>query len=459
MTTQPHSENRALLTLALPLIAAYMAEFAMFVTTKLVVGKLGYHELAAVGIAGDLTFEILVILMGFLSMVSVLCAQSEGAGEKKEAGLAVRQGMIISLIIGIPAMVLVWNMDYVLVWTGQDPVVIELARPYLHQISGSVLAVLFFAVIRNFVSALAKPNVIMIISVFAVIVNYYLTIVLVNGGYGISAMGVAGAGLATTIVSWIMFLMLILYVYKTPTLRGYGVFAEKWKIVPRICREIVVLGLPVAGLVFLEAGLFMATAILSGVISAETLAAYEVVMAWVGIPFVVALGIAEATMVRVAHGVGRNDLVLARKSGIIGMTMGISALIAMMIIPLGFASIIIDFFIHPGDSDAKIVTLMVTEFLAIAAIFQVFDGLQAIAARALRGIKDNVASLWIASIGYWVLGIGGGSFLAFYLNLGGVGLWWGLAIGLTVTGTMLAWRFHSISNRRLQLHLQKKLPG
>jgi MATE family multidrug resistance protein len=85
--------------------------------------------------------------------------------------------------------------------------------------------------------------------------------------------------------------------------------------------------------------------------------------------------------------------------------------------------------------------------LFIAAIFQVFDGMQAIAARALRAVKDNYAPLWIAGIGYWVFGIGGGTFLAFYLDMGGAGLWWGLALGLTVTGLLLAWRFHRLSCR------------
>ncbi len=442
-------ESRALLRIAVPLIAAYLAEFAMFVTTKMVVGKLGYHELAAVGIAGDLCFEVLVILMGLLSIVGVLCAQSEGAGNKKEAGLAVRQGMIISALIGIPSMVLIWNLDIVLASTGQDPLVVELAGPYLHHLSATVLAVLFFAVFRNFVSALSKPTVVMIISIVAVVVNYYLTLILVNGGFGIAAMGVAGAGLATSIVSWLMVVSLIFYVYKTPSLRGYGVFAERWRFDPQICREIMVLGLPVAGLVSLEAGLFIATAILSGIISAETLAAYEVVMAWVGIPFVVALGIAEATMVRVAHSVGRNNLQGARRSGMLGMTLGVILLIIMIIVPLGFASYIIDIFIDHEDSGTKVVSLLATELLAIAAIFQVFDGLQVTAARALRGLKDNVAPLWIASFGYWVLGIGGGSLLAFMFNMGGIGLWWGLAMGMMTTGSMLAWRFNRISRRAI----------
>ena len=101
------------------------------------------------------------------------------------------------------------------------------------------------------------------------------------------------------------------------------------------------------------------------------------------------------------------------------------------------------------DSGTKVVSLLATELLAIAAIFQVFDGLQVTAARALRGLKDNVAPLWIAGFGYWILGIGGGSLLAFIFNMGGIGLWWGLAMGMMATGSMLAWRFNRISRRAI----------
>ncbi len=451
----PHAEirdeTRKLLRIALPLTAAYLAEFAMFVTTKLVVAQLGYYELAAVGIAGDLSFEILVILMGLLSIVGVLCAQAEGAGHQKAAGLAVRQGFIISLVIGIPATILIWNMDMILRWTHQDPKVITLAKPYLVQLSGIVLPVLLFSVLRNFVAALSKARIVMLITVGAVGINYFLTLWLVHGGGGLPAMGVAGAGLATNIVSWLMFFCLLFYVYKTPSLRGYGLFVERWKYDPAICREIIRLGLPVAGLVFLEAGLFTACAILSGVIGAQTLAAYEIVMSWVGIPFVVALGIAEATMVRVAYNAGQANSANTRRAGFLGMGLGVGVLIVLMVIPFGFANEIVALFVSDHGSDIITVSLLATQFLFIAAIFQVFDGLQAIAARALRGIKDSVAPLWIASFGYWVLGIGGGSMLAFYFDMAGAGLWWGLALGLIVTASLLAWRFHALSLKSLKI--------
>ena len=440
-------ELKQFFIIALPLSAAYLAEFAMFLTTKMVVGKLGYHSLAAVGIAGDLTFEVFVVLLALLSIVGVLAAQAYGGGKKGDVGDAVRQGLIVSTGLGIGAMVIVWNLDLVLVATSQDPKVIELAIGYLRGICGAVLPVLWFGVFRNFVAVLSQTVSILVISVIAVALNYMLTIWLVYGGFGVEPMGLFGAGLATTLVSWFMFLALALHVYRKPMFRGYGVFKEKWQMHWPLCREILWLGLPIAGLAFLEAGLFVATSILSGVIGAKTLAAYEITAAWIGIPFVIAFGLAEATMIRVAHAVGSDSMANARRAGFLGMGLVIAITASMIIVPVNYADQIIRVFITPEDPGFERVAELTTHFLFIAALFMVFDGLQATAARALRGMKDNFVPLWIAGFGYWVLGIGGGAMLAFYYDMGGAGLWWGLAAGLAVAATLLTLRFHLFTRK------------
>jgi len=440
--TRLQDELRQFAIIALPLSAAYLAEFAMFLTTKMVVGKLGYHSLAAVGIAGDLTFEVIIVLLALLSIVGVLAAQAYGAGEKRELGDSVRQGFIVATGLAIPAMVIVWNLDLALIATGQDPKVIELARGYLHGISAAVLPVVWFGVFRNFVAVLSQTVSILVISVVAVALNYTLTVWLVYGGFGLPPLGLFGAGLATTIVSWFMFVALALHVYRKPLFRGYGLFKEKWHLRWPLCREILLLGLPIAGLAFLEAGLFVATSILSGVIGAKTLAAYEITAAWLGIPFVIAFGLAEATMIRVAHAIGRNSMTDARRAGFLGIGLVIAITASMIIVPFSYADEIIRVFITPEDPGFEHVAELTTRFLFIAALFMVFDGLQATAARALRGMKDNFVPLWIAGFGYWVLGIGGGSVLAFYYDMGGAGLWWGLAAGLAVAACLLSLRFH-----------------
>ena len=123
-------ELRKLLPIALPLVAAYLGEYAMFVTTKLVVGSLGFKELAAVGLAGSMTFEMMVVLMGVISITGVLAAQAEGAGDKATAGIAARQGIVVALILSVPLMALIWNIGDVFLFLGQDPEIAALSEPY-----------------------------------------------------------------------------------------------------------------------------------------------------------------------------------------------------------------------------------------------------------------------------------------------------------------------------------------
>ena len=221
---------RQFFVIALPLSASYLAEFAMFITTKMVVGKLGYHSLAAVGVAGDLSFEILVILMALLSVVGVLAAQALGGGKENEVGQSIRQGLLVATALGIPAMMLIWNLDLALIATGQDPKVIELAREYLTGLSGAVLPVLWFSVFRNFVAVLSQTLSILVITSTAVLLNYLLTLWFVYGGLGLAPLGLFGAGLATTLVTWFMFLALALHVFRKPLFRGFGIFTGRWRL-------------------------------------------------------------------------------------------------------------------------------------------------------------------------------------------------------------------------------------
>ena len=251
--------------------------------------------------------------------------------------------------------------------------------------------------------------------------------------------------LALSIVNWVMFLALAVYTYRTPDMRGYGLFKGTFKVDMEMCRDIMRLGVPVAGLVFIEAGLFAAMSVLSGIIGAKVLATHGAVIGWIAIPFVIALGLAEATMVRVAYAVGGSNMAAARDAGVVGMVMGSAVLAALTVVPIFYPEAIVAVFVASDDSAYDDLVVIASQLLVIAAIFQVFDGLQAIAARGLRGLRDTMAPLWVAAVGYWVLGIGSGSFLAFFLDMGAVGLWLGLAAGLMTTGTLLTWRFLYLS--------------
>ena len=204
-----------------------------------------------------------------------------------------------------------------------------------------------------------------------------------------------------------MLAALLAHTYFTPAYRGYGLYRGRLTFEPAVCREIFWLGIPVAGIVMLESGLFAAVSILSGVLGPIPLATYQIMIAWIGLAFMTAHGLAEAGMVRVAHGIGSGSIAAARRVGILTIAIGVAWLVALTAIPLNFPQMLVRMFLDPQDPGFSDVLTLTTRLLVLAAFFQVFDGLQVIASLALRGLKDTVVPLWLAALGYWVLGVGG----------------------------------------------------
>lgn len=441
-------EAGKLLAIAGPLAAAYLAELAMLATTKTVLGELGYRQLAGIGLASDFSNHVLVVLFGLFSVIGVLAAQAIGSRELHNVGHAVRHGFVVATLLAAPAAVLVWNVDSVLAYAGIDPKLLEIMGPFLKPQAASLFPVLWFFVLRMFVASIAKTRVIMAITVIAVAVNYVLCRGLILGEFGFPKLGVSGAGWAKFTVAIFQLAAIVAYCYLTPSLRGYGLFLGRVRFEWATCAEILRLGLPVAGIVVLETSLFMFVSLGSGVIGPIAAATHQVLMVWISLCFRTAHGLAEAGMIRVAHGIGQGSLANARRSGLVTMTMGVAWLTLLSLVPLNFPAPLVHLFLKPSDPGFEQVLELTTRILLLAAFFQIFDGLQVMAALGLRGLKDTAVPFWLAMVGYWMFGIGVGWFLAFQLGLGAVGLWWGMAIGLTITGSLLAIRFLRLTRAR-----------
>lgn len=442
------AEVKTQLAIALPLVLAYLADVLMVVTAKMVVGRLGAIDLAAAGISTDLSYQMCIVLMGFFSVVGVLVAGALGAGRRQDCVPELIRGLILAGVLGAIVTAVVFNLDAVLRLAGQDPEVIAIARPYYFNFAFAMLPIIWFGVLRSFAAALMKTRFILFITVVTVVMNYLLMQGLVHGEFGLPKLGIAGAGLAWAISMWFKCLSLAAYVLWL--IRRERLPARHWG--EEACRHLMALirlGAPVAGIVALESGLFAATALLSGILGAKELAAYQMVMGWIAIPFVISLGISEAVMVRVAFWMGAGDARAARRAGNLGMAIGVAIPFVLVLIPVFAPSLVTRVFLDPSDPAYGEIAALVAVLLVIAAVFQVFDGLQAIASHALRGLKDAVMPLVIAGTGYWIIGLGAAWLLGFRLGYGAPGLWTGLAIGLAFTASLLAWRFERLAKRGL----------
>ncbi len=444
--TRPQ-EAGALFRISLPLIFAYLADVAMVVTAKAVVGKLGYLELGAVGISLDISYQFAIVIMGSFSVVGVLASTALGAKRREDVLPALAQGLVLATGLGAALTLLVLQLGAVLAAARQDPGIIAMARPFYELFAWSLLPMIWFAVMRAFVATLMRTGFVLFITIVTVVMNYFLMNGLVHGVYGLPAMGVAGAGLSWTIAMW----------FKCICLAGYSAFlihrqklvypGRSWFHGALHMGPLIRLGLPVGGIVALELGLFAAVSLMSGTLGTIALASYQMMMAWIAIPFVISLGFSEAAMVRVSYWAGAKNGAATRQAGNLGMVIGLALPLVLISIPVFAPWVITDMFLSSGDEGYTEIAALVVDLLLIAAVFQVFDGLQAIASHALRGLHDTAMPLAIATAGYWFVGFGAAYVLAFPMGYGVHGLWWGLALGLIFTGSLLAWRFERLAKK------------
>jgi multidrug resistance protein, MATE family len=197
----------------------------------------------------------------------------------------------------------------------------------------------------------------------------------------------------------------------------------------------------------MEFGLFSSTALLCGLIGTTAIAANQIALQVTTILFMVQLGIALATTVRVGHAVGRNDPPAVRRAGFTAMLLGIVLATTLTLIVIVWRSAIGLIFLGAAAADAQATIDLVATLLVVGATLFITDGLQTIAAGALRGMKDTRMPLVFALIGYWLVGFPSAWVLAFHAGLGAVGVWIGISVGTSVYATLLILRFRLLANR------------
>lgn len=439
--------------LALPMVAAYVAELGMWWTDQAIVGRLGADELAAVGLSGGVLFQGMAISMGLLSIVAVLVGNACGAGRVDGFAQAVRQGMKVATILTVIVMVFAWFVPNLLELADQDPVIVDLAAEYVRAVLFSVAPFLYFTVLRGFMAGISRPLLVMVITVATIPINLGLNVVLVFGAeiplgqatVTIPAMGVAGAAWGSVLITWLMFAALVADILLRPATRRYYVLSRPLAHDQKEWRAIWRLGLPVGVLTLIEGALFTAVSLFAGLIGIATLAANQVTGNLVGFTAMISVGIGEAAAVRVAQEMGAGRPGDARLAGFVALALGVVVAL-LFAAPLLFAPDLLAALFLDIDDPANAETLRIVALLAaIAALFLIFDCLQIIGARALRGLQDTVAPAWISFVGYWILAVPLAVLLAFPLGLGGVGLWLGMAAGLALAAVWLCLRFARLS--------------
>ena len=425
----------------MPLTAAYVAEIGMFITDMIIVGRLGSNELAAVGLAGDWFWVLLLIGMGVISIVGVFAGQCLGAGDRQGVIASSEQGMIAATAASIPVMLCVWYLGPVLSYAKQDPEVIRLITDYSRILTWAVLPALWFSVLRNYITALARSGAIGWITVFALALNALLNYTLVFGKFGFPALGIVGAGYGTTIVNWAMFGALCFYVLRAPQFADYRPVIIPRSIDRDLLSEIFKLGIPISMTQVLNGAMFTVAAVVVGIISAATLAAQQIVYSVIYIALSAALALGDTVRVRVAYGIGRRSPESSRQSAYLSTLLAGATTLAAALVLWIFPEAVVGIYLDTANPENEAVLRLSVAMSVYAGMFLFLDGVLLVVANAIRGLRDTRSPLWISMAGYWGVGLGAGVWLCFPLGYGAEGLWWGLVAGVLFSNILMFWRF------------------
>ena len=441
-------EVRATVGLAGPVVAAQLAQMSMGLTDTIMVGRLGKDALAGVALGNTVYSFLAVLCMGFVMAVGPMVSQAFGGGQREPIERSVRQGFWLAAALTLLPFLLLWNIGPFLLAIGQAEVAVEGATAYMRAISWGFLPFLWFVAMRGFVEGISRPWPVTIITFAGVALNVSANYVLMFGKLGLPRMGLAGTGWASTIVFWFLTISLGLFIVHESTLKQYRIFSKIGRPDWHYFREIFRIGWPIGIAFGIEVGLFMTTAVLLGTIGTTALAAHQIAIQCAAFTFMVPLGVGMASAIRVGQAVGREDWLGARRSGAVGMAIATAfmclAAVAFWIFPRQIIGLFLDLRI---PNNRPVVELAVT-LLGIAAVFQVFDGVQVSAAGALRGLKDTRRPMLIGFISYWLIGLTVACTLGFAFDLGAPGMWWGLVLGLAAAAVLLGTRFYRLTHSK-----------
>ena len=436
------TELRATLRLAGPVVAAQLAHISMGFVDTVMVGRLGPDALAGVALGNTLFFFFAIMGMGMVRAVGPMVSQAVGANTPTAVGRSVRQGLWLAAGLGLVILLILSNVEPVLRWTGQRPVAIDGATRYLDAIRWGILPFLGFAALRSFVEGLSRPLPVTIIAFVGVAVNIGANELLMFGRWGLPALGLAGTGWASTIVFSFLFGALALFVHRTAPFAEHGVFTRIREPDRTYLGELVRIGAPMGASRGVESSLFTMTTVMMGTLGTTALAAHQVAIQCAAFAFMVPLGIGMAGTVRVGQAAGASDEAGARRAG--GVAMGLATFfmvgtaVLFWTLPRPLVGLYLDLS-DPGN--AAVVTLAV-QLLGVAAVFQLFDGLQVAAHGALQGLKDTRVPMGIAMVTYWGIGLTTGYLWGVWGGGGPEALWWGLVVGLAAAAVLLVLRFH-----------------
>jgi len=444
------AEARETLKLAGPLVFTQVAQMLIMTTDVVMLGRVGQTALASSALGITIFFFCWLIGAGPVAAVAPMIAHILGAkpSDRGNVRSVVRMGFWSVVIVSLPMMVLLLFTRQIMLLLGQQPELAAGAGRFMTALCLGLPFSLFYQVLRNFSTALERPVAPLVVMVAGIGFNFLGDYTLIFGHFGFPRLELEGAGIASASSYVFQFLALLAIVSLTPKLRRYRIFRRFFRPDWGKLEEMFRLGMPIGLTMMFEAMLFNTATLIMGTFGAATVAAHQISMNVPSLTFMVPLGVGMAATIRVGLAAGSGDREAVRRAGYTALGIGVSFMsVTSVIIALFPREIAQLYFSTETAQNAQAIALAVT-FLRVAAAFQVFDGLQVVAALSLRGLKDARAPMWIAGGSYWLAGFPVCILFGFILHMKGLGIWIGLAFGLFVAAVTMCWRFWYLSKDR-----------
>lgn len=430
------------IALALPVMLGQLGHIMASVADSVMVGQLGTIPLAAVALANSIVVIFMLFGIGATMGITPLVANADGKKHRHLPATLFRHGLYSHLFMGLGLFLLAALMIAVLPYLGQDPEVVAATGPYMFLIALAIVPFTVFLSFKQFAEGMSQTRMAMVVSIVCNLINVGLNYVFIFGKLGVEPMGIIGAGYATLIARVLMAVWMGAYVLLHNRFSGYDLRLTGIVLRRKVVRRILQVGIP-TGLQFIfEVSAFSLAAVFAGMLGAEALAAHQIAINIASVSYMAVTGLGAAAAVRIGNQVGRRDKE--------NLKLAASTIFRMAIWWMSAAGVVIFFFresLAGFYTDDPSVLLLATQMLLVAVVFQLSDGLQAVALGALRGFTDVRVPTFITFVAYWLITLPMAYLLSQYTSLWAMGIWVALASGLTLSAALLLTRFYRLLGR------------
>jgi len=440
---------KRLLKLAIPLVLTQAGQMTVQLVDIAMVGRVGTTELAAASFANSIYILVMVFGLGIFLGITPLIGNALGAKKDLEVAEIIKNGFTLSAILIIFLTTFSWSISWIMPYMGQTEEVVRLAIPFYRILSISLIPFLIFIFLKQIGEGLGNTVWAMVATISANIVNVFFNLVLIFGKLGFPEMGLQGSGYATLIARLIMPVLLMICFLNVKSIRKYFRLIPQVKISIIKLKNLFEIGFPIAGQLVIEVAAFALGAIMMGWLGDVPMAAHQVAMGLASFTFMIANGVSMAATIRVSYQLGKKDFESLKK---VSMSAVHLVLVYMAICGIGF--LFLRFQLPLLFTPDHSVVVQAASLLLVAAVFQLFDGLQVVCLGILRGFADVKVPMVIAGISYLCIGLPVSYLFAFTLKVGPEGVWYGFVAGLISAGVLLAFRIR-IKIREAELKVSR----